>query len=356
MRFRLLLIGLLFTLLLMAGCAGSASRGSKSAAVLATPEGLVDYLQTVPSIQEVAAWDNPYGPGLTIRTRNYEVRTTLMEPLMLRQLPFFLESAHEAYRRQIPDPVSSDRPFVTYLFGRREHWEAFTRDFTGENAELYLRIQRGAYALNDVCVAYHIGRAATFSVLGHEGWHQFNSRYFTYRIPSWLDEGIATLFENARFERNRFVFEPQNNLSRLGALKLTMQSGRMIPLRDLIVLNPGQVLPAVGGSDDHVNAFYAQTYALVRFLRESNYGQRLRSYHNLLLAGLRGNWPLHEDERLIASDRSVPLTIAWNARVSPRLFALYIDRDIERLDQQYRQFCDRSVSHIQVRTSEDAAE
>ncbi len=355
--FVLTLTGLLLGFFL-SGCGDSASKTaafSEPASSLSSPEGMVRYLRSLPSVQEIETWDNPYGPGLEIRTRHYRVFTTLMEPLMLRQLPFFLESAFEAYSRQVPDPVSADRPFTTYLFGQRSEWEAFTRDFTGEQAEMYLRIQRGAYVLNDVCAAYYIGRTQTFAVLGHEGWHQFNSRFFSFRIPSWLDEGIATLFESSRFERNRFVFEPQNNLNRLGSLKLTMDNGRMIPLRDLIVLNPGQVLPGLNGGEENVTAFYAQTYAFVRFLREENYGARLKSYHNLLLAGLRGNWPLDEAQRRVAADRSLPLTVAWNAQVSPRLFSMYIDPDIEKIDREYQNYCSRKVYHIRVRTREDAA-
>jgi len=54
-------------------------------------------------------------------------------------------------------------------------------------------------------VVYYIGRERTFSALGHEGWHQFNSRHFKFRLPSWLDEGIAMLFEIHRSEKGFFI-------------------------------------------------------------------------------------------------------------------------------------------------------
>ena len=91
----------------------------------------------------------------------------------------------------------------------------------------------------------------------------------------------------------------------------------------------------------------------MRFLREENYGRRLRDYHNLLLAGLRGNWPLTDSQKRIASDRRLPLTVAWNAQVSPRLFSLYIDSDLEQLEKEYHAFCSRSVYRVRVRERVD---
>ncbi|MEJ5259364.1 MAG: hypothetical protein WHS88_04150 [Anaerohalosphaeraceae bacterium] len=333
------------------GCRSTSSPVPAVQNSLSSPEGLADYLRDLPAVQRVQIWDNPYGPGLQILTRHYEIYTTLDDPLMLRQVPSFVESVYAEYQAQLPDPVSTDRRFVIYLFAQRSQWEQFTRDFTGPNADIYLRIRKGAYAVNDVCVAYHIGRSQTFSVIGHEGWHQFNSRFFAYRLPSWLDEGVATLFETCQYRQGRFVFEPQRNLHRLGALKETLLTGRMIPLEELLVLNPGQVLGDNGGPDERVTAFYAQTYALVRFLREEFYGYYLRKYHTLMAAGLRGNWPLDELEARIASDRNLPLTVAWNQRVSPRLFSLYIDSDLKKIEKEYRAFCEKITYPIRLQYS-----
>ena len=346
---RAFLILISFLGLMLTGCNETSVSDTKQSGqpVLSTAQGLCDYIRDLPTVKSAEVWDNPYGQGLVIKTRHYTVYTTLLDPLMLRQVPAFMESAYKAYSSQIPDPQVSDLNFTTYLFGTRRHWEAYTKEITGPHANVYLQIQRGAYCLNDVCIAYNIGRKATFSVLGHEGWHQFNSVCFAYRLPSWLDEGVATLFETCHYERGQFVFEPQKNLNRLGALKLAMQNGNMIPLKYLIALNPGQVLPSKD-SDENISAFYAQTYALVRFLREAHYGIRLKKYHNLLIAGSRGNWPLTDEQVRIASDRRIPLTVSWNQQVSPKLFGLYIESDIERLEKEYLTFCGKLVSRVRV--------
>lgn len=350
MAFRRLILSSLIALgvLLAAGCGHVPSTPDPFQPSLSSREGLIQYLRDLPAVHDLQIWDNPYASGLVILTRHYQIYTTLDDPLMLRQVPSFVESVYAEYQAQLPDPVDSDHRFVIYLFADRRQWEQFTRDFAGPDAQMYLRIQKGAYAINDVCVAYHIGRSQTFSVLGHEGWHQFNSRFFTYRLPSWLDEGVATLFETCRFHQGRFVFEPQRNLLRLGALKETLLTGRMIPLEQLLVLNPGQVLPTSGGTEERVTAFYAQTYALVRFLREEFYGYYLRKYHTMMAAALRGRWPLDEIEARIASDRNLPLTVAWNQQVAVRLFSLYIDSDLNKIEKEYRAFCEKITYPVRI--------
>ena len=306
------------------------------------------YMRAEPAVKDAKVWTNSYGPGLTIQTNNYTVHTTLMEPLMLRQLPAFLESAYKAYQSQLPRTLNRTQPLEVYLFDTRSQWEQFTRDTTGTDARIYLQIQRGAYTLNGIVVAYNIGRKQTFSVIGHEGWHQFNQRLFAYRLPSWLDEGIATLFETCRYSQGQFLFEPGQNMMRLGSLKQTIGRRQLIPLHQLIVLNPGQVL-SDDSSNDTVVAFYAQNYALVRFLREYGYGVHLRKYHSLLLGGAEGSWPLPQDLASLAADRTRPLTVSWNTQISPILFTHYIDPEIDKLEAEYQDFCAKIVYRVRLK-------
>ena len=313
-----------------------------------TPAGMIDYLQSqnLPALKFAETWQNEYGPGLKLTTEHYQIYTTLLEPLMLSEVPGFVESAYRGYNSQLPTPIETANKLTMYLFAKRSQWEDFTKTFTGPQASLYCKIKAGAYYLNGSCVAYNIGRERTFSVLGHEGWHQFNSRCFRYRLPSWLDEGVAMLFEISRYEKGLFYFEPGRNFYRLASLKKTMMTGRMIPLRELVAINPGEV---VATGDEAVAAFYSQAYALVRFLREEDYGKRLGNYHHLLLGGLRGNWPLAEPDRTIAADRNIPLTIRWNRAVGRRLFEQYISSDFEQIEKEYTAFCRKIVYHVRLK-------
>jgi hypothetical protein len=343
----ILLIGLALS---CSGCQEPKSTGlsNGSAGDLNETYHMAVYMRAEPAVKDAQVWQNRYGPGLTIQTDNYTVYTTLLEPLMLRKIPAFLESAYKAYQSQLPQTLNKTQPLEVYLFDTRDQWEQFTRDTGGADARVYLKIQRGAYTLNGIVVAYNIGRKQTFSVIGHEGWHQFNQRLFVYRLPSWLDEGIATLFETCRYSQGQFLFEPSRNLMRLGSLKQTIGSRQLIPLRQLIVLNPGQVL-SDHGNDDSVVAFYAQNYALVRFLREYRYGVHLRKYHSLLLGGADGSWPLPQDLASLAADRTRPLTVRWNTQISPILFTHYIGLEIDKFEAEYRAFCEKITYRVRLK-------
>ncbi|KPJ66859.1 MAG: hypothetical protein AMJ43_06820 [Coxiella sp. DG_40] len=334
----------------LAGCLESVSPvGSGVVQRIDTPAGMIEYLQgqNLPALKSVEVWDNEYGPGLKLTTEHYEIFTTLLEPLMLCQVPGFLESAYRGYNGQLPEPIETTTKFPVYLFGERRQWEAFTKTFAGPQAGLFCKIKAGAYYLNGACVAYNIGRERTFSALGHEGWHQFNKKHFKFRLPSWLDEGIAMLFEVSRYEEGLFYFEPGKNIYRLGALRSTLIKDKMIPLKELIAINPGEVLAT--NETEAVMAFYSQSYALVRFLREEAFGKRLGNYHQLLLGGLRGDWPLSEENKRIAADRNIALTIQWNRAVGTELFKYYIDDDFEKIEQEYTAFCRKIVYHVRLK-------
>jgi hypothetical protein len=331
------------------GCLESQSQiNSSKVQRIDTPAGMIEYLnrQNLPTLKSVEVWQSEYGPGLKLTTAHYEIFTTLLEPLMLSQVPGFMESAYRGYNDQLAEPIETTTKFTIYLFAERKQWEDFTRAFTGPQAPMYCKIKSGAYYLNDACVAYNIGRERTFSVLGHEGWHQFNKKHFKFRLPSWIDEGIAMLFETSRYEQGLFYFEPVQNVGRLGSLKVTLMKNQMIPLKELIAMNPGEALVT---GDDTVMAFYSQSYALVRFLREDNYGKRLGDYHKLLEDGVKGKWPLEEGGKRIAEDRNIPLTVWWNRAIGRKLFEHYISDDLDQIEKEYLAFCRKIVYHVHLR-------
>lgn len=324
------------------------AKKSKSSG-LNNADTMLKYLKArkIPTLKNIEEWPNKYSPGMKLSTEHYEIYTTLLDPLMLDRVCGFVESAYNAYQKQLSEPVQTRFKLPIYLFKDRKQWEAFTKTFAGKNYKVYLKIKAGAYCLNDACVAYNIGSKATFSVLGHEGWHQFNQRHFKYRLPSWLDEGIAMMFEASRYKDGLFTFDPSQNMNRLGGLKITLIKNDIIPMQYLIGLNPGQTVYA---GDEATMAFYSQAYALVRFLKEDQYGKRLANYYQMLNGAFDGTWPLNENAKKLASDRNIPLTTAYNKAVGTKLFQYYIGEDFDSLQQEYLLFCKKLVYHIQLKS------
>jgi hypothetical protein len=154
------------------------------------------------------------------------------------------------------------------------------------------------------------------------------------------------LFETSRYKQGLFYFEPGLNVSRLGSLKMTLMKNKMIPLSELIAMNPGEALIT---GDDAVMAFYSQAYAMVRFLREEGYGKRLGKYHQMLEDGLEGKWPLEEGGKRIAEDRNIPQTVWWNRAIGTKLFEYYISDDLDQIEKEYLTFCRKVVYHVHFR-------
>ncbi|MBA7695771.1 hypothetical protein ES703_104406 [subsurface metagenome] len=325
----------------MKGCCGNDNK-------INTPAGLIEYLnqQNLPALQSAELWQSRFTEGLKLTTAHYEIYTTLFDPLMLRDIPAFMETCYHSYQKQLPKPVETETKFAVYLFSNRTQWEIYTVFFTAEQAPEYTQIKAGAYYHNGSCIAYNIGRERTFRVLGHECWHQFADRLFKYRLPSWLNEGIAMQFEANRYENGLFYFEPERNLYRLGSLKKTLDANYKIALQELIAADPGQVFEQ---GTVFVSAFYSQSYALVRFLKQGCNGKYKDNLKKMLEDALKGGWTLNATNAMIASDRRIPLTVGWNQAVGPDLFKQYVETDFEKIENEFADFCTKIVQNVKLK-------
>jgi hypothetical protein len=110
-----------------------------------------------------------------------------------------------------------------------------------------------------------------------------------------------------------------------------------IALRGLLSTSPGEVMAT--DRAESVMAFYSQSYALVRFLREGSAGKYLLDYQRLTQDGLLGEWALCSADRAVAQNRDLPRTIDWNGRVGVQLFQAYVCEEIKSMEDEYSSFC-----------------
>src|SRR5689334_20763899 len=169
---------------LVAGCASSGSAGSAAGA-----KKLVTF----------EPWQYRERPALTVHTPHYAIHTTLDDRDFLTNLGQLMEASLKQYQLFTPGVHVTIDPLDCYVFAHRPEWAEFTAQKTGADAALYLQINRGGYTVRDWYVAYFIGDVGTYAVVAHEGWHQYVARHFRSRLPPFLEEGIATMFENVRY-------------------------------------------------------------------------------------------------------------------------------------------------------------
>jgi len=356
----------LFLLALLVGLLGGCQPAGPPATTITNPlqasqQRLVKHLRRLPTVKSVEPWLLPEiirdraTPALKVTTAHYRIFTSLQDLLILRQVPVFLESAFRSYCKVTGQAAVSDKKLLVYVFDSRRQWEDFTRHWAGPNAQVYLKIKAGAYYLNGACVAYHITRRSDFSVLAHEGWHQFADEMFKFRLPAWLDEGLATNFEQFVWEKGRVRFDSRFNGSRLWALRQGLAGEQFLHLADLLVLDAGRVLSHLsqigssGPADPKISVYYAQLYGLVRFLREENYGQHYLDFQAMLDDARLGRWPLDPQLKAEATQRRHNPSRRWNALVGPLVFKTYIHPAPGEIEPDYLSFCRKIVAGVRFK-------
>ena len=217
---------------------------------------------------QVVAWpDGPRG-GRIVRTEHYDLHTTLRDPALLDAMADTMERTHQLYERLAPLPDraeaeagGADDRMEAFIFALRDEWVDHTRETTGRQSRIYLQISRGGYAHDKSFATFYHGGPQTLSVCRHEGWHQYVANGFVRRPPAFLEEGIATLFESG-FDDND-LSRPRLNAGRLSKLREAVRRQRAWPLAKLLTMDAGDV---VGTDGRTIDTFYAQAWALARFL------------------------------------------------------------------------------------------
>ena len=218
----------------------------------------------------VEPWSYEGEPGRRVVTPHYVVYATVNNDEFLESIGQLMEGALAEYRRLAPGVADSDRRMECYLFATRPQWARFTREKTGEDAAVYLQINRGGYTVRDWFVAYFMGDVDTFCVASHEGFHQYAARHFRTRVPPFLEEGLACLFEDVARDGRLPRWDLSVNYGRQAALRKAVDKNLLLPLDDLAGMHAGQI---ISQSPDQIAGFYAQSWGFARFLWEYNNGQ-----------------------------------------------------------------------------------
>jgi hypothetical protein len=310
--------GLLAGLLLLpAGCASQRSGG-------------VGQWQGPESAATVTSepWSYRNRPGQKLRSSNYLIHTTIENERLVARLSQVMEGALHQYRQLAPGVPQSDSPMECYLFATRREWADFTRRQAGPSASIYLQIMRGGYALGDRYVAFFIGEVNTYSVAAHEGWHQYVARHFKGRLPPFLEEGIACMFEDVRWERDLPQWNLSLNRNRAHALRRAIENRKLWPLEELVGMHAGDV---VGLPGDRIEAFYAQSWAFAKFLWEAEENRYRPAMQRLLEDTANGKV---YDPTLSHQRAGLP----WNREAVRPLLEHYLGTDLEAVDEAYQAY------------------
>lgn len=274
-------------------------------------------------------WSYNGKPGTRLDTAHYEIYTTLADKNLIAALPRVAETCFNYYRSLVPPAREPTTRMKMYIFAARRDWEMFTRRNMGPRAAVLLKIRAGGYMENGVSVIEYIANQTTFPILAHEGFHQYLHHIGASHVPAWLNEGTAVLCEGQRWDDQGIrEFDPVLNPARANALATAISRKELIPLRELLHINAGHV---VGESNRRIATYYAQVWALVRFLREGEKGNYAAAFQDLM------NRLPGEDSELRARAAHVGSPEAEYS-FGRELFRAAISADLDGVEQEYRAF------------------
>lgn len=313
-------LGMCVVLAALAGCAGSSSHPPAAPAVVSAKA-------------DVDAWEFDGSPGIVLRTTHHRVFTTETDPQLVDQLPQFLEAAMAHYTTALGMLPRPTLRLDTFLLRDRTQWERLTRQVMGDEAPVYLRIQRGGFSSGGRAILWTIGRRDTLAILAHEGWHQYAQRTFRDALPGWADEGIATYMEGfvPTVEGKPPMMAPWANLERFDQVRAAHESGTLIPLSRLIAASPRDLI-AAGGSE--ALTYYGQVWALTHFLREGDGGAHRQAMLDLVADAAAGRLRRLVEAR---AARRIPAGTPTE-RLGADVFKAYFGSDIPAMEASYAAF------------------
>ncbi|MDX2199778.1 MAG: hypothetical protein SF069_12510 [Phycisphaerae bacterium] len=273
-------------------------------------------------------WRFGQKPGRKIETEHYEIYTTLTDEVLLATFPELMERTFRYYQQQVPPKFQPEGRMPIYLFESLNEWAYFTQRFTGPRAPIFLQIRNGGYSERGVTVIQYVSHQTTFPLMAHEGLHQYLYHYVNPKVPAWLNEGLAVLCEGQRWTGAGLrSFDPAYNPSRQNVLAAAVLRDELLPLTELLETNAGRI---VGETSRKVATYYAQVWALVRYLQEGDDGRYAPAYREMCAK-------LSEADFSTFALRNSNLT-GGRVNAGEALFRKFITDDIETFEQGYRAF------------------
>lgn len=289
----------------------------------------------------VTPWRFAAYPGQLLKTPNFHIYTTVEIEDFVEQLPLFYELALAHYTTVLGELPQPDNILETYLFHDRRQWQAKTKQMLPNQSNIFSMLGRGGFTTRGIAVLYYIdwrnSRTSrdTFAIAAHEGWHQYTQQTFKHHLPVWLEEGLATYMESFSLAHDGTPqFRPWTNRERRMALARAARDEALIPLKELLQRSPQSFLET---GRDRLLSYYAQVWALTRFLVEYDEGRYRKGLEEVLQDAAHGRLTgrLMGSEAIGSGRRR---GVAMTSRVGPWIILEYMNRDLDEFEAQYLEF------------------
>ena len=267
----------------------------------------------------------------SIRLGAYTLLTNVQDQELLDFLDGAAVAAEEAYFARYGRLPSGDPGRTAVLFADEADYRQYS-----ESARMTSGSHVG-HARTGLLAFYAEGRSreSLARTLVHEIGHLLNDRALAWRLPTWLEEGIATDLGSVWVESSRLVTEPGREARR--TLELQEVETHLLRLRDILAVDqlpPITTLMQLSYEGFHrpelESYAYAHSVALVRYLLDGQGGRHAERFLEWL-KDIAGGYGADPDE----------------------LFKL-LDAEPEALDRDFRAWLKREAEAARERLNERA--
>jgi hypothetical protein len=268
-------------------------------------------------------------PTRVYESEHFRLHTTIQDSSRAGPMIQTLEASLRAYQQVTGVvPRQGVEKMGVCVFQHREQWQAFTTARTGHAAPIYLQLDRGGYTFDRFCAVRDQGEYDTLTVLAHEGLHLFISAHFAERPPPFVEEGLAVMFESVHRHESvhqhasaASIHVGKNNVRAKVLARAQTADEPLTRLRTLLTMHAGNV---VGSSERTVDLFYAQAWALARYLLDpATPAARREGFERLMRDAASG----------ALSSRQLD--------EGPELLERYLGEKLETIEVDYLDYCQR---------------
>ena len=195
-----------------------------------------------------------------LESRHYYIHTDL-ERTLAEDLAKRMDAMFEDYTRRLSD-FNPDRraKFEVYLFAKRVDYMKFTNNRIPNTGGVFMpgRDTLAAFLEGQ-------GRDALRRTLQHEAFHQFAQSAIAPNLAPWINEGLATVFEEGIFMGRSFTLG-QVPPRRVRQLQADMKNKRLIAFRRMMDMSIEDWAVALAGENTRGATQYNQAWAMCHFL------------------------------------------------------------------------------------------
>jgi hypothetical protein len=196
-----------------------------------------------------------------VHTQHYDIHTDMDESLVT-DLSNRMDVMYDQYQKTFSEfkPPIDAPPLAVYLFATHEKYMAFT-DYSGVNTGGLFVNGRHPYL-----TAYEQGqgRDALRRTLQHEAFHQFAHACISRRLPPWMNEGMAQMFEETIWDGKDFLTD-QIPPRRLRQLHADIVQKRLIDFDQMLAMSPGDWKNTLHTNLQKAGTCYNQAWAMAYF-------------------------------------------------------------------------------------------